>query len=98
MVRPDPGRIDAVKALALYTLARLALFGVAFVVVWLVASRWLDWNQITVLWTALIALVISAIASWLLLGRLRDAVATEVEGRAKRVAAAYDASRRAEDD
>ena len=86
------------KALAVYTLARLALFGVAFGVVWLVASRWLDWNQITVLWTALIAAVVSAIASWLLLGRLRDAVATEVEGRAKRVAAAFNASRRAEDD
>ena len=86
------------KALALYTLARLALFGVAFGVVWLVASRWLDWNEITVLWTALIALVVSAIASWLLLGRLRDAVAAEVEGRARRVAAAYESSRSAEDD
>jgi hypothetical protein len=81
-----------------YTLARLGIFLVAFGVVWAVSSRWLDWNASTGLVTALIALLVSAPTSYLLLRRLRDKTALEVADRADRLRDAFARSRRDLDD
>ncbi|MFC6150393.1 MULTISPECIES: DUF4229 domain-containing protein [Mumia] len=80
-----------------YTLARLGFFLVAFVVVGLVSSIWLEWNSVTGLWIALIALAISAVASFILLGRMRDEVAMSMKARADKMHARYEAARSAED-
>jgi hypothetical protein len=85
------------SSLVRYTLARLLLFAVAFGLVWTVGMRWLVWDELTLLWTTLVALVLSGVASYWLLGGLRDALARDVEARARRVAARIDESRRAED-
>ena len=81
-----------------YTLARMLLFVVSFGLVWLVGFGWLTWDLLTVLWTAMVALAVSGIASWWLLGTLRDDLATDVEARARRMTERLDRSRRAEDD
>ncbi|MDO9379295.1 MAG: DUF4229 domain-containing protein [Nocardioidaceae bacterium] len=81
-----------------YTLARLGLFLVAFALVWAVClPLGYRWTSITALWTALVALAISAVASFALLGRLRDQVAERVQVRAERMSARIEESRRAED-
>ncbi len=81
-----------------YTLARLLLFAAAFGAVWALGWYWLVWDELTVLWTALVALAISGVASYWLLGGMRSDLAADVEQRARRVAARIDESRRAEDD
>ena len=81
-----------------YTGARLLLFAAAFGLVWAIGSYWLTWDQLTVMWTALVALAMSGIASYWLLGSLRDDLARNVERRAQRMATRIDESRRAEDD
>ena len=86
------------SALVRYTLARLGLFVASFGLVWAVGSLWLVWDESTVLWTALLALVVSAAASLALLGRLRDELSEHVQRRAHRVTTAMDRSRRSEDD
>jgi hypothetical protein len=81
-----------------YSLARLGLFAAAFGLVWALGGYWLVWDQLTVLWTALVALAMSGVVSFWLLGGLRSQLASDVEERARRVAARIDESRRAEDD
>jgi Protein of unknown function (DUF4229) len=81
-----------------YTLARLGLFGAAFGLVWALGGYWLVWDRLTLLWTALVALAMSGVVSFWLLGGLRSQLASDVEERARRVAARIDESRRAEDD
>lgn len=85
------------RTFALYTLARVALFAVTFGLIWLVVNRWLEWSAISILYTAIIAMVVSSIVSLLVLGSLRDSFAADVSQRADRLKAAYDARRAAED-
>ena len=80
-----------------YTLARVLLFAAMFGLVWAVGFLWLTWDQLTVLWTALVALALSGLASYWLLGGLRADLARDVEARAHRMAARLDESKRAED-
>jgi hypothetical protein len=86
-----------VKPFLLYTLARVLMFAATWALVWLVASIWLEWNSVTALWTALIALVVSAIGSFLLLGGLRNRLAVQVQEGAGRLHERIEASRRRED-
>jgi len=86
-----------VRTFALYSVARLGIFVVAFGLVWAVAFAWLTWDQLTVLWTALVALVVSAVVSYWLLGGLRDALAHDIDARARRLRSQFDDARRAED-
>ena len=86
------------KVFALYTLARVALFGVAYGLIWLIFFQWIEWDALSAFYTAIIALVLSAIASFLLLGGLRDALALQVQQRATRARASFEARRSAEDD
>ena len=81
----------------LYTLARVLLFAATWGLVWLVASAWLEWSSVTALWTALIAMVVSSVASLVLLRGLRERFATQVQDRAGRIQARYDAAKRRED-
>jgi uncharacterized membrane protein YcjF (UPF0283 family) len=81
----------------LYSLARFGLFVAAFVLIWLVASRWVEWNTPSVLAIAVLAMIVSAIASLLLLGRLRDQFAATLAQRAAAMRSNVDRSRRKED-
>lgn len=85
------------KPFLLYTLARVLLFAAAWGVVWLVASIWLEWTSVTALWTALIAMVVSSVASLVLLRGVRQRFAAQVQDRAGRMQARYEASKRRED-
>jgi hypothetical protein len=81
----------------LYSLARFGLFVAAFVLIWLVASRWVEWNTPSMLAIAVLAMIVSAIASLLLLGRLRDQFAATLAQRAAAMRSNVDRSRRKED-
>jgi hypothetical protein len=70
-----------VKYFALYTLARLALFVAAFGLLWLVGFHWLQWTYGSVLWTAVLAMLVSGIGSLLWLGPLRDRLSASVHER-----------------
>lgn len=85
------------KAFALYTLARAGLFLGIFGVIWLIAFSWLHWDSASVFFTALLAMVLSSIASWFWLRPLRVRLARHVQAQADRTKAALDARRSAED-
>jgi hypothetical protein len=89
---------DDVKLFAVYTLARAALFLVAYGLIWLIFGRWIDWNALSALYTALFALLISAGVSFVALRGMRARLSEQVAQRAARVKSAYDARRSAEDD
>lgn len=86
------------KSFVLYTAARIGLFALVWVVVATVATFWLDWDMVTALWTALIAMAVSSVLSLVLLRSLRDRLAASVHGRASRARQSFDASRTREDD
>ncbi len=85
------------KTFATYTAARLGLFLVAFGLVWLIGRRFLDSFDATILWSALLALLISSVASIFLLRGLRESLAAQVEGRALRMSRRYEEARTQED-
>ena len=86
------------KEFVRYTLARLALFAVTYGLIWLVFGHWIAWNALSALYTAIIALVISSLVSFWLLRGMRDQLAIQVQERAGRAKAAFEARRSAEDD
>ncbi|HLL08263.1 MAG TPA: DUF4229 domain-containing protein [Nocardioidaceae bacterium] len=81
----------------LYTLARLGLFVVAFGLIWLLAAAWLQWNTGTALATAVLAMIVSSIASLFVLRGLRERFAASLEQRARTLRDNVDRSRRKED-
>ncbi|MET1036837.1 MAG: DUF4229 domain-containing protein [Aeromicrobium sp.] len=85
------------KAFWTYTLARLAVFGVCFAIVWSVSQIWLESTTVTNIWVLLIALVLSSVISIFLLAGLRDNLAQNVHDRATRMTERLEESRRAED-
>lgn len=85
------------KAFWTYTLARLAVFGATFGVVWLIASIWLEWGNLTSLLILLISLVLSSVISIFALAGLRDKLAQNVQERAARMTQRIEESRNAED-
>jgi uncharacterized membrane protein len=87
-----------VKIFAAYTLARVGLFGAVYGAIWLVFGRSIEWNAISGLYTALFAMIISSLIAFAVLKSLRADLAAEVERRATRAKAAFDAKRSAEDD
>lgn len=72
-----------------YSLARLVLFGVPFVLLLLVG--------VDLFWSLLIAFVLSAVVSIFLLSRLRDQVSTGLVERRERIAERMAARSKAED-
>ena len=85
------------KAFWTYTLARLAVFGVTFGLVWLIASIWVEWGNLTSLLVLLISLVLSSVISIFALAGLRDQLAHSVQERAARMTQRIEESRNAED-
>jgi Protein of unknown function (DUF4229) len=86
-----------VKTFLLYTIARGLVFAATWALVWLIASVWLEWTTATALWTALVALVVSAAVSFVLLRGLRERLAEGVHGGAVRMQQRYEESKRKED-
>lgn len=85
------------KAFGLYTLARLGLFTLVYGLIWLIFGQWLDWNAVSALYTAFIAMAISAIVSAFALAGLRARLAGEVATRAERAKRSFESRRAAED-
>ena len=85
------------KPFLLYTLARVLMFAAAWALVWLVASVWLEWTSVTALWTALLAMAVSSVASVFVLRGVRQQLAVRVQGRAQRMHERLEASKRKED-
>jgi len=86
-----------VKVFALYTTARVMLFLAVYGLLWLIFGRWLEWDAVTGLWTALIAMMVSSVVALVILRPLRDRLALEIAVRADRAKKAFDARQRAED-
>jgi len=85
------------KAFWTYTLARLAVFGVCFAVVWFMLPIWFERTEIVNIFALLVSMVISSVISIFLLAGLRDRLAQNVHDRATRMTARIEESRRAED-
>jgi ABC-type bacteriocin/lantibiotic exporter with double-glycine peptidase domain len=86
------------KYFVLYTLARVGLFAAVFGAIWLVLFSWVAWTYASLLWTVLVAAIISAIASIFVLRNLRERFASEIEARAARMSQRLEAARSAEDE
>ncbi len=83
------------KEFAVYTLARLGLFVASFA---LVAGVWrLVAGSVPILWPFVIAVVVSAVASYYLLQAPRERFAARVQQRAAAASARFEASRSKED-
>lgn len=83
--------------LAKFTLARLGIFLVTYVLMWGVGQFFLEWGTLTNLVILLLALFVSSIASIFLLADMRAQLAQRVQGRAERLNERVEESRRAED-
>jgi len=84
-----------VREFWIYTAMRLALFAATAAVVfgiWLAVA-----GSANVMWVLIIALVVSGIASYLLLARQRAALAQHVDDRARRASSKFDEMRAKED-
>ena len=83
------------KEFWIYTAMRLVLFAATAAVVfgiWLAVA-----GSANVMWVLIIALVISGVASYLLLGRQRSALAHHVDARARRASSKFEEMRAKED-
>jgi hypothetical protein len=87
-----------VKVFAIYTLARLGIFAASYGLIWLIFGRWLEWDAVSALYTALIAMVLSSVIALTMLRSMRGRLAEQVADRAEKAKAAYEARSRAEDD
>jgi hypothetical protein len=85
-----------VKPFVLYTAARLGLFAVTALVVWLVLGRPVL-TDVNVLWILLVAMVISSLLAIKLLAGLRGALSASLAQRAEQVSQRVEQSRRRED-
>jgi len=84
-----------VKEFWIYTVLRLVLFAATAAVVfgvWLAVA-----GSANVMWVLVIALVVSGVASYTLLGRQRAALAQHVDARARRAATKLEEMRAKED-
>jgi len=86
-----------VRIFAVYTLARLGLFAGVYGLIWLALGRTIEWNAVSALYTALIAMAVSSVVALTALRSLRGRLAEQVAERAERAKAAYEARKSAED-
>lgn len=86
------------RAFVVYTAARAGLFLAVYGLIWLVFGRWIDWNSLSALYTALIAMLISAVISMVALRSLRGDLADHVSARAERARAAHRARVHSDED
>jgi hypothetical protein len=93
-----------VKIFALYTAARAGLFLACWAAIWLIigaiclvtGSR-VEWDSLSALSTAMVALIASSVIALTRLRTLRERFAADVAVRAERASAAFNARRSAED-
>lgn len=84
------------KAFLKYTVARLAILVISYVVLWALASMW--WQVPTIDPFVLIAaILVSAVISLFALRSLREDVATRLQQRANTAASRVEASRDSDD-
>lgn len=69
------------STVVVYTLARLGLFVAAYGLIWLALFRTVTWDSASALYTALIAMVVSSLVAFVVLRRLRAALAAEIAQR-----------------
>jgi hypothetical protein len=84
-----------VKEFLIYTALRLLLFAATAAVVfgiWLAVA-----GSANVMWVLIVALIVSGIASYTLLGRQRTALAQHVDARARRASAKFEEMKAKED-
>jgi len=84
-----------VKEFWIYTTLRLLLFAATAAIVfgiWLAVA-----DSANLMWVLIIALVVSGVASYLLLGRQRSALARHVDARARRASSKFEEMRAKED-
>lgn len=87
-----------VKEFAVYTAARLGLFVVAYAAIIGIYLAVSDGGEVPVFWPLLLAVIVSAIASAVLLRAQRERFAQAVERRAQRMSARIEQSRSKEDE
>ncbi len=85
------------KAFWRYTIARLAVLGVCWVVLWLIGLLVFEQSTTTNLVVLLLAMLVSAVVSAFVLAPLRDDLARNVQERAERMTQRLEESRSAED-
>ena len=84
------------KAFLKYTVARLAILVIAYVVLWALASMW--WQvQIIDPYLLIAAILVSAVVSIFVLRGLREDLATRLQQRANHATQRVEASRDADD-
>lgn len=81
------------KAFVVYTLARLGLFLAVYGLIWLFLFRNVQWNAVSALYTALIAVVVSSLLALVALRRQRAALAAQLAKRSKEPASRYGVAR-----
>ncbi len=89
-------RLGGMKAFLKYTVARLAILVIVYVVLWALASVW--WQVSTVNpYLLLAAILVSAVVSIFALRGLRDDLATRLQQRANNATQRVESSRDADD-
>jgi hypothetical protein len=86
-----------VREFAVYTLARVGLFVASYAVVAGVYVLVTGSREVPLLWPFVVAIVMSAVASFYLLGGMRDRFAAVVERRAAAASRRFEAARSKED-
>jgi mannitol-specific phosphotransferase system IIBC component len=85
------------KAFWRYTLARLSVLAVTYLLLWGVGQFFLEFDELTNLLVLLAAMIISSIVSVFLLAGMREELAGNLQQRAERMTQRIEESRRAED-
>jgi membrane protein implicated in regulation of membrane protease activity len=86
-----------VRSFVLYTVARFGLFVGTFGLIWLVVGWFLPWTSRNIVWTGVLAVLLSAVASIYLLRDLRDQLARSARRRAEDMTARLERARSKED-
>lgn len=85
------------KAFWRYTLARLSILAVTYLLLWGVGQFFLEFDELTNLLVLLAAMIISSIISIFALAGMREQLAVNLQERAERMSSRIEESRRAED-
>jgi len=86
------------KSFVVYTAARAGIFLACYGLIWLIFGQWIEWDSISALWTALIAMLISSAIALTSLRGMRANLSSDIAARAERAKAAHEARTKAEDD
>ncbi len=85
------------KAFWRYTLARLSVLAVTYLLLWGIGRTFLEFDELTNLLVLLAAMIISSVVSIFLLAGMREQVALQLQERAERMTSRLEESRSAED-